>query len=365
VDFTADKVVLSKLLAKAASAAAAKSPIPALTTVKIVAGDNVTASGTDGFVGFSGSAPATVKSPGAVAVDAKRAAEVARTLPTGNVRVRIAKDHVEFSGGKAKLKLPMLPAEECVPLPERPAAGSQVFLADSAVMLATIDRGGYAVLPDESRPHMAGTLLEANEGGTISVVSTDGARMSVATSHVDDVAKPQSLLLSSRAVGELKRLLAGSSSVSVMTDGQNVFFEGSDFLFNARLVEAAFPPWKKVMPTAAEQSVSVDRTALTDAIKRVSAAASDTGKTKSVDLQFSPGQVAVTAEGATGGSGEDAVECECTFDLKLRVNPFLVEQALNSIVDDEARLELNGAGSPLVIKSSTGDTTAVIMPLRE
>lgn len=364
-DVSIDRNVLTKLLVRAASASAAKSPIVGYTAAQLECdGTLLSVTATDGYVGMRSSGPATAKTPGKLAVDARRAVEVAKELPAGEVRIRVKGDHVEFSGGKARLKLPVMQAAD---LPVLPRASDAKVLAriPASELLCALSGGSYAAANDDSRPHMSAVQVEF--ASSISMVSTDGQRLALSTLKLE-AESPGSVLLSHRAQGELRKFCESlDCDVTVSVDGHGVFFACGEHSLNALVVDAVFPPWRRAIPTAHEHAIDLHRGSLIDAVKRVQAAAGPRTKQTHVALVFGAGQVLVTAEGETGGAGEDSVDCEAaTFDLRVHLNPALLLDALKSIDDDMVRLELTGPNGWVVAKPSSSDSqVAVIAPIKQ
>lgn len=360
-----DRNVLTKLLARAASASAAKSPIIGYTAVQLECdGTSLSVTATDGYVGMRSSGPATAKTPGKLAVDARRAVEVAKELPAGEVRIRVKGDHVEFTAGKAKLRLPVLRADD---LPVLPKASDAKVLAriPANELLEALNGGSYAAANDDSRPQMSAVQVEL--GNEVAVVSTDGQRLALSKLKLEADA-PGSVLLSHRAQGELRKFCESlDCDVTVSIDGHAVFFTCGEHSLNALVVDAVFPPWRKAIPSSHEHAVDLHRGSLIDAVKRVQAAAGPRTKQTHVALVFGSGQVLVTAEGETGGAGEDSVDCEAaTFDMRVHLNPALLLDALKSIDDDMVRIELTGPNGWFVVKPASSDNQlAVIATIRQ
>lgn len=363
MEFVCNRDTLGKLLARAASVAAVKSPNQALQCVIIDAGaEGVTVRATDCFLGVEARIKATVQHAGVCAVEARRAADIVKQLPAGDVTVKLTKTGVELRAGKnARFKLPEFPPEQFPELPNS-AEATSIASIEARELLRGLSQGSYAMLShDDTRPQMQATLIESHEG-TLRFVSLDGNRLAMAT--VDVEAQKASLLLGFKAVGEVRKLaeLDKDSMVEILQSGPDAFFKAGDVTLMVKTVDVPFPPYRKLLEatTTFQQSVTIRRDSALDVIRRVGLVASADKTAGSVVLTFSEGRLTVSA-GAAGSDGEDVIDCDANFDLKLKLSPSYMADALSASADDELRLELHGERGPVVMRSvSSSDFAALI-----
>lgn len=360
MDLHISSEALSRLLARVSAIAAPKHAMTVLTHVLLEARDGeLVASATDLNVGITARATAEVKDAGAVVVPAKRAAEIAKALPHGPVRMRVVKTQLEITSGRSKFKVPFIEAKEFPPIPRVPA-DIPVASCAAAEFARVLSQGSYAMYPDEKRPEIHVALLELNDG-ILRVVSADGKRMAVSEGKV--IGSAPRMLVPAKTVSDVRRLCESQKDNPVeftAHDGHGFFMTG-DAALSIKLGDSPFPPWQKLIPKSCEQTVTVHRESLIDTIKRV--ALMVTAEEDRLLLKFSHGLVSCLSESsAVNGESEDSLDCNADFELTIAANPALLCEALAWLSDDDARIGFSGEFGAIVI--NTDEYKAVVMPQR-
>ncbi len=147
---------------------------------------------------------------GAVVLPSRLAVDIVRSLEPGAVTVESGdEDVVRISSGRSQFSVRLLPVEEFPRL--SPPAGDPVTL-EAAALAGALRQVVRAASTDNDRPVLTGVLVAATETG-LRLVATDSYRLAVrdlAGSAV--LAAGQKVLLPSRALAELQRLLSGGAS---------------------------------------------------------------------------------------------------------------------------------------------------------
>ena len=94
---------------------------------------------------------------------------------------------------------------------------------------------------DDARPILTGVLMAAEAGG-LRMVATDSYRLALRDLPGTSVLREgQSVLVPSRALGELTRLLAGAEHVTLRLADDAASFEVGNVRMRTRLLEGEFP----------------------------------------------------------------------------------------------------------------------------
>lgn len=363
MELTIQRSELARVLAGPAGIASKKSPIHVLKAAILEASNgalNVRA--TDTYLGIEENAPCGVKKPGRVAVDAAKLFELCRSLPDGDVLLKESKDQLELRAGKAKLKLPTISADDFPALPKA-ADAKQIATVESVDLVRAIKQGAYAMLAEDNRPSLGGTLFEDAGDGLI-LVSTDGKRLT--TSKLVCAAKPPKtyLLVPMKGVSEARKMAEANKgkSVEVRATESTVFFCANGTSLSVRLIDQKFMPYTQVIPKSYTQRVTIDRETLSSVIRRIALVA-DNHDGGCICLAFSEGNLRVS--GAGQGEGEEDIECNATADQHIHVNPNLFVQAVDVVPDDEVVLEFSGELEPIVVKGAEStEALGLVMPRR-
>lgn len=374
MDITLPKNTLSSLLSRAASVAAAKSPQTMLQCIVLeAAAGKLTARATNLMLGVELSAPCEIKTPGAVAIDAKRAAEVAKSMPAGEVRLRVVKNQLEVSAGRSKFKLGTFPADEFPPVPTADKAES-IATVEAAQLARIINQTAYAMHADESRAEHA--LLFACAAEDLRSFATDGKRLATSTLAAA-CAKTCNLVLPARAVSEIRKFAESAKDKSVTisrhsTNISNAFFATEDAVLSVKLADDSFPPVHKVFSNVhgnVSRRITLPREMTLDAITRVSICAEKAGDALKVSLDFSEaGELRVHSASSTADEGEDVVQCNSSEAVGFDIGPSFLTDILRAMTTDEVEFGLDckmpDAVVPMISGVGSNECTGICMPMR-
>ena len=151
--------------------------------------------------------------------------------------------------------------------PSRPARPSRCRPRRSPTALRQVVR---AASSDDARPILTGVLLAAEEDG-LRLVATDSYRLAVRDLPGTAVLREgQQVLVPSRALNELARLLAGAERRHAAPRRARRHLRGrARARLTTRLIEGEFPNYRELIPSSYPNRLTVGREALLDAVRRV------------------------------------------------------------------------------------------------
>lgn len=365
-------------LARTHGVADRKSSMPILSNVLLTTrgNDGLRLSATDLYLGVSTVLPAKVKKGGTLAVSARTLFDIVKNLPEGEVELSVDQGYATtLKAGKVRFKLPGMPGED---FPALANPGESTFAPIEANVLAElIALTSPSMSTDDTRPHLAGTLVES-EGEMIRMVTTDGHRLSKAEHRLGSVGPAFALrmLVPYKGISELKKLLEdarstqakdeqGAVTVDVSTAAGSAFFRRGEHLLTVKLVDEPFPPYTGVIPQQQSRRVIASRGALVEALRRISLVASD--KNSGVQLNLEPGTLRVQSRNPDVGEGVEEIDVDYAGEpLSIGFNARYLLDALSALTHDDVALELSGELDPGVLRPVGGETdyVGVIMPMR-
>ena len=173
---------------------------------------------------------------------------------------------------------------------------------------------------DEARPILTGVLLAATADG-VQLVATDSYRLAVRDLpglHV--VRGEQKVLIPSRALAELQRVLGGAPEASVRLGTTEASFDVGSVKLTTRLIEGEFPNVLNLVPASYPNKLTVSREALLDAVKRVKLLVRD--QTTPVRMSLRADGVEVTVTNPAEGTATEDVEAKYEgVDMTVAFNP--------------------------------------------
>jgi DNA polymerase-3 subunit beta len=207
MEFVVTKREFMKALGRVQSVADKKSAMPVLTNVLIASEGSgaLRLAATDLLIAISSHSPAEIRKGGSVALPARSLFDMVKNLPEGEIHVSIAPNYsARVSGARRRYDLVGMPGED---FPTLPSAGKTELRQIPVDALADlIHFTSFSMSQDETRPHLAGALFEADEN-VLRMVTTDGHRLSKAEKTIEEQGSKLSILIPQKGILELRRLL--------------------------------------------------------------------------------------------------------------------------------------------------------------
>ena len=330
-------------------------------------GDTLTLTGSDLDLTVTVGAQVSGQADGTIVFPrAKLLADVVRSLSPGAVGVELsdggdAGGSVLITSGRSEFSLRVLPADEYPKLPD--AAADPVQL-DAKELAAALRQVTPAASTDDNRPIITGVLLAAEEGG-LRLVATDSYRLAVRdlAGRSATLGGRPSVLVPSRALREVERLLGGSETVTLRLGDRDAAFEVGTTRITTRLIEGEFPNYRGLIPASYPNRLVVGREPLLDAVRRVRLLAQDNTPIRLVMSSDGLELLAVTQD--VGQAHENLDAKYEGADLTVAFNPEYLTQGVDVTPGDEVLLETIDALKPAVIRSTeTQDFLYLLMPVR-
>ncbi len=372
--FVVDRDSFTRALSRIQGVLSRKAAMPVLSNVLLEAeeGGGLRVAATDLDVTFDGEVSARVAEGGRTTVDGKRLFDVVRSLPGEEVDIEV--------GGEEKLVLRckntefMLlgsPADDYPSLPD--AKGAEMLAIDGEALKELIDRTRFSVSTDESRPNLNGVFFRCMGEGRIRVVSTDGHRLSQGERDArrDEAPIPEreGVIIPRKGVEELKKLLDEASSnkadVAFGFLDNNLVVEAGGVVLFVRLIDAAFPDYRQVIPKSSERRVVLDRMPFLNSLKRIGLLASE--RTHGVRIELRPGRMTLLSDNPDLGKAREEMPIEGYEggELIIAFNAKYVRDILSTLTAPKVEMALNEALSPgLFREHQNDDYLFVVMPMR-
>ncbi|HET8575665.1 MAG TPA: DNA polymerase III subunit beta [Methylomirabilota bacterium] len=337
--------------------------LPILANVLLEAeGETVRMTATDLEVGVRVSAPAKVVAPGAITISARKLMEIVKELPAAPLALKVQENAwVALRCGGVSYRLVGLTPED-FPAVGDAGAASWIML-DGKMLRDMLTQTTFAISHDESRYALNGVLFVVHDK-ELRLVATDGHRLALAVRQLPAGAQAVSGIVPRKAVQEIARIVGSGEDVQVAISENQFMLRMPNVVLMARLIEGTFPNYEQVVPRAHPHRLTVSRSALTAALRRVSVLSEE--RTKPVKFVLSPDMLKLTAFSPDFGEAEEQVEVQYAGDeITIGFNSRYVLDALGSQTSEQVVVEVKDGLSPGVIKSFEDEgSLCVIMPMR-
>lgn len=337
--------------------------LPILANVLLdAAGESVTVTATDLEVGARVAVPARVATKGSITLSARKLGEIVKELPAAALTLKVGDNAaVSLRCGSVSYKLVGLGPDDFPPVV--PAAPTAWVTLEAGTLRDMLAQTTFAISHDESRYALNGVLFAVQEQ-ELRLVATDGHRLAMARCPLGQAVETSTGIVPRKAVIEIARVLGAGEEVRIaITDNQFVL-ELPNFVMTARLIEGQFPNYDAVLPKAHPGRLTVARSLLGSALRRVAVMAED--RNKPVKFALSPGVLKLTASSQELGEAEETIEVDYAgAEMTIAFNSRYVLDALAPLEKDAVVFELKDGLSPGVVRPASEEAyRCVIMPMR-
>ena len=363
--FTITREQLQEGLTAVAAAVPTKTTLPVLSNVLLEATkQGLKLSGTDLDIAVGTSVAADVDAEGAVTLPAKKLVDIARELPSAPIRITAAgEQRVSIECGRSRFKLLGLPREEFPSFPAVKFDGA--WKAAAGVVQKLVSHVAFAASTEESRPILNGVLWELRPD-RMRMVATNGhrlAKMDVPASG----GSTADLIVPPKALEQIRRLFTADAEVMVARSDNHIGFRAAGKVVFSRLIEGPYPNYEQVIPRENDKAATVDKAAMSSALRRMSVVASD--QTHRIRLALSGGTAKFSVQTPDLGEAQD--ELAVTYEgepLEIGFNATYLLEILKYMPTDEVRFTFKAPERAATIEpvgwNDPASYMCLVMPLR-
>ena len=357
---------LQKKLSYTQHAISSRAQLPILLNILLEVTENtLTLRGTDLEIGIETRIPATETENGGVTVPAKPFIELIAALSDEMVTLEVSEGSLKVATKRTKTVFQTTPSDEFPRLYGE--KGDQILSLPVEQFQQDLARVVFAASTDTTRLNLSGVLLKPTEKGFL-LVATDGYRLSMKKSEGVELGQrvEASLLIPSRVFRELVSIKENVKVVSlfISKEQNQVLFTVGETVLVGRLIDAAFPPYEKILPTDVSSTISFDKEQMVKAVRMCSIFARDAANI----IKFSLRKEKVIVSSQAASLGENTVEVEANLvgeENEIAFNARYIVDVLANMTSEEILLEMTGPLNPGVFKMK-GDESFfhLIMPIR-
>ncbi len=399
----ADRAALLEAVNLVAGIVPQRTPSPALSCLKLVAGKNaghseLSVSGSDAENSLQLTlTQVDVTEPGIAVVPAHKVQQILQSIDQADptVTLEIDGDLCTIKGANSRFKIVSYPSGDFPPLPDfstaststGPSGARAVFGMSSGGLMRLIARTIFATARETSRYAINGVLFK-RDGKKLEMVATDGRRLALCRAQTRSGASDvgtgaSSAIIPTKALSTLTRL-AGNPEAGIriaITDNRVFFaiYDGSGdaegkkdaktspsprAVLSSALVEGQFPPYEDVIPKDFDKKVSAATDELARAVRQASVLTNE--ESRGVRMSFTGKTKRLKISSRAPEMGESEIELPLSEyvgeDLEISFNPTFISDALKAIDEVEIKIELKASNKPGLMRAGD-DFMYVVMPV--
>ncbi len=322
--------------------------------------------------------PASVQQPGKVTVPARTFAEIAREWPESELNIEVRDELLLMSGkpdaiegSEGTYSLPGMPVDE---FPVMPTSLNGFSIAlDAQLLSKMINKTGFAVSRDETRPVLNGVLWRL-DGEGVEMVATDGSRLARFYKKVDlseqvEDGGSAEVIMPPQACSHLVKLLGGQEEPAKLAVGESqVFFDLGETHLLARLIEGPYVDFVQVIPEQNDKRLQMSNEYLLPAVRRVSILSSSYTHQVRLTLDGSSLKLSAASQEIGGEAHEVVPVLYDQEEMEIGYNALYLMEILRKMDSREVFFDLNNSVTATLLRPAEQeegeDYFCLLMPLR-
>ena len=328
-------------------------------------------------LGFIVTIPAEIHTVGTAVLPGKYLTEFARKLPAEEVSIDTGSSDglAVIRSGSARFTLRTMEVSD-FPVLQR-MEGTLQFTIKDRTLARLVKKSTFACLREEQRdrrPIFTGCQLEV-EGKEVTFAATNVHRLAVKSELLEEDAGQIRIIIPAKFLEEVTRTITGDvpTDIHVTCSYNQISMSADGIYMTSRLIEGAFPDYRRVIPQEENirTRVTLDAATFASAVERASLIAR-TDQYNIVKLAFEQGLMRISSNSPEIGEAEETIAAEVTGDdVTIAFNASYLMDAVKSLDSDTFILSLQGANaqgmnlSPITIREEADPNYIyVVTPVR-
>ena len=299
----------------------------------------------------------------AITVPGRKLLDICKSLPEGNnIQFSLSDEKVEIKSAKSRFTLATLAASE-FPLVDDIEV-DQTISIDKEQLHSLIEDTSFAMAQQDVRYYLNGLMMEA-DNSVLRTVATDGHRLSMANTDLENPGSDRQVIVPKKAVQEFMRILTAAEGTVDLAFSQNHLQANfGDIRFVTKLIDGKFPDYQRVVPEGHQHVATIDREILRSCLMRASILSNE--KYRGVRLGFSENVLKIQAHNPEQEEAEEELDIQYSGpELEIGFNVSYLVDVLNAIKSNEVEFFLQDTNSSLLIVSPEMENRKyVVMPMR-
>lgn len=327
--------------------------------------DMVTLTATDLEMQISLSVPSLQSDSFSTTVSARKLLDICRSLPEqSEINLTTQDSKMQVKAGKSRFNLQTLPAADYPLMAKSQGASTLALELPQVEFKALLKQVEYAMAQQDIRYYLNGLLLEVN-GNRLSLVGTDGHRLSYTCTELPQEQEKQEIILPRKTVLELIKLLNDSDEpVSIEVGANQAHFTFSGIRIISKVIDGKFPDYTRVIPVGYRNSFNIERQTLLLAMQRASILSNE--KYRGIRMVLGTDSLRLISSNSEQEEAEEELEISYSGEpLDIGFNVTYMIDVLTNVATEKVIFSFADANSSCLVTLPDDDNYKyVVMPMR-
>jgi DNA polymerase-3 subunit beta len=361
-----NRETLLKPLSAVTSIVERRHTLPILSNLLLEAGqEQIVLTATDLEMQISLAVDTAVGGELSTTVSARKLLDICRALPeSAEMHLVTTDSKITLKAGKSKFNLQTLPTADYPLMTKAASSSTAVITIGQGVFKQLLKQVEFAMAQQDIRYYLNGLLFEVN-ANRLSLVGTDGHRLSYTCTQLDKNYDKQEIILPRKTVSELIKLLDESEETVTIeiTTGQVNFAFGNIRLIS-KVIDGKFPDYTRVIPTGHQNKFAIDRVNVLLSMQRASILSNE--KYRGIRMVLTQNNLRLISTNSEQEEAEEELEIQYSGDpLDIGFNVTYLIDVLNNANSEEVEFAFADANSScLVTIPNEQNYKYVVMPMR-
>lgn len=365
--FTFDKDALLKELVIAQEIISTKNALSILSNVYFAAENGtLTIRATDIKVTFETQIPVDIEEEGTTTVLCDKLVNILNSLPSGDIEFK--QDDITILikpvTKKANFKLKSISSDKFPEFSSTSNAGTNYFEVPALDFKKMITQTIFAISDDETRYFMNGVLFEKRDNNLV-MVATDGRRLAFIKKECEaSIPDFNQVIIPQKILNIILKRISNEGMMRLSIDDKKIYVNSNNYHFSSVLIEGQFPNYQRVIPETQLYNFEVQKSDLTEALRRVALLVEQNSRRIYFDLQ--PGTLTISSQESEIGTAKEEIPCQYEGEqVVIALNYLYVEQPLKVIDSERICFEFTEKMRAVTLRSEPAeDYFHIIMPMQ-
>jgi DNA polymerase-3 subunit beta len=372
MNFKINKQKFYEALSISARAVSSNSPIPILTGIKIeVANDTLTLTSSDANLSIQVTLSnamdeqtgLTIVEEGTIIIDSRYLLDIVKKIDSSEISMEILDGTLtHFSGEKAEFKIngyrpsdyPYIDFNE----------PSTHFTLSYDVLNSIISSTVFAASAKETRPVLTGVNMTSDKTA-VTFTATDSFRLARKILKMET--EPFSVTVPAKCLNEVRSIFTSSDSINISLSEKMIQFRNGNIILQSTLLEGSYPETNRLIPTAFNNFMVINRRSLISAIDRSSFIKTDNMTIIRMEINAAD-DILVSSKSQEIGEYNESLTAESYEGLPIDISfsGNYLSDALKALTTDTVKMQFTENMKPFIITNNSEDDSILqlVLPVR-